>query len=457
MHVEVTSSESSGSSRLSLRSGWHFPAVVLLLATLGFAINYYVAHELDQRRAFNDWNTVFGSDPNWYLPRLADGIYSSKRHPLLNVFVYPPVWTGAKLLSAATDVEERRIRRQLTILGTPLGGALKTVGLLLLAAQIGIRLRFAVLIALIDIASVSRLVFGSIPESFGATATVLTWTFYLAAKAMNSAGLIRYRSWFVCGLIGFGVSITNIVPFGILLLAAQRPDLCGWQKSARRCASLAGAVCLTGIFLHFASISAGRSSDTDPAAFRPDSGSLATSRPVEPAAKWDDLFRWVTPFIRFRPIETFLALPVTVTSTFVAPAPGAMIRPLRGGGDSVQAPAMLSLPRELTGEWLFLFALVVMNLGLGTYGYFQGADWVRSLGLATIGVVLFNGALFLVWGTSELFIFTLHWQPCLLVLLAGSGFVRGISGRLAVAASAGLLGVEILWNVRFLRFVFDVL
>jgi hypothetical protein len=59
--------------------------------------------------------------------------------------------------------------------------------------------------------------------------------------------------------------------------------------------------------------------------------------------------------------------------------------------------------------------------------------------------------MFTMWGGGYLFMYALHWQPCLLVLLAGGGMASGRVVSSVGAVYATLLVMEILWNVRFLE------
>jgi hypothetical protein len=135
----------------------------LFLSAIGFACCYRVAKELDVHGAFRDWDIWFASDPNFYLEKLERGAYTSKRHPLVYAFVYPPAWAASKAVDSITGVEEDSIRHKVLLLGTPLVAAAKTIFLLLLLSTLEMPLAFACVIALIDIASASRLAFGSIP------------------------------------------------------------------------------------------------------------------------------------------------------------------------------------------------------------------------------------------------------------------------------------------------------
>ena len=56
--------------------------VMALLSVVGFAANLYVATEFDKRHAYEEWETLFGSDPNWYLLKLIkrSGAPMARRH-----------------------------------------------------------------------------------------------------------------------------------------------------------------------------------------------------------------------------------------------------------------------------------------------------------------------------------------------------------------------------------------
>jgi hypothetical protein len=67
--------------------------------------------------------------------------------------------------------------------------------------------------------------------------------------------------------------------------------------------------------------------------------------------------------------------------------------------------------------------------------------------------LVFNVAVFSFWGGHDYFMFTLHWQPCLLVLLAGIGLLRGKSRIAGYLLCLTILVTTIVWNLKFFESV----
>ena len=427
---------------------------ILFVSAVGFAVNTFVTTEFDRRAAYQDWETLFGSDPNWYLPRLTDGTYSSRRHPLLHVFVHVPARAVAGVVSGVTGTDEGRVRRQVVLLASPAASAAKTALLLAMCLALGLGLPFSILIALLDMASLSRLVFGSIPESFGATALALTWMLYLTARALldDANAPFRRTAWFVCGLFAIGVTLTNAVPFAIVLLAVLVGRGLEWTNAVIRSLGIAGLVLLTVGILHLASQVLVRPDPQERAA--PLAAPTLANPPVaEPPAPLGN----IAPFVKLRPMALLRQLPLVTAATFLGPPP--TVRPAPPPAQSrPHARVQLRVPAtELTGEWLWCLAVVSLALGVALFAARGTPVSLRPLRLAVAAILGFNLALFSVWGGASIFMFTLHWQPCLLVLLAVGGLRSTRATSAATTVYAALLAMEVVWNVRFLQLAWGAL
>lgn len=426
---------------------------ILFVSAVGFAVNTFVATEFDRRAAYQDWETLFGSDPNWYLPRLTDGSYSSKRHPLLHVFVHVPARALASFVSGVAGTDELRLRRQLVLLASPAASAAKTALLLAMCLALGLRLPFSILIALLDMASLSRLVFGSIPESFGPTALALTWMLYLTARALldDATATFRRTAWFVCGLFAIGVTVTNAVPFAIVLLAVLVGRGLEWTNAVIRSLGIAGLVLLTVGILHLASQALVQPAPQERA-------SIAAPGPANPlVAEPPAPLGNIAPFVKLRPMALLRQLPLVTGATFLGPPP--TVRPAPPAAQSrPQARVQLRMSTtELTGEWLWCLAVVSVALGVALFAARRTPVSLRPLLLALGAILGFNLALFSVWGGANIFMFTLHWQPCLLVLLAVGGLRSTRATSAAVTVYAALLAMEVVWNARFLQLAWGAL
>jgi len=430
---------------------WRLATTILLLSAIGFGVNAHVATELDRRAAFADWDTLFGSDPNWYLRRLTDGTYSSKRHPLLGVLVHQPARAIGAVAAASAGADERAARRRSVLLASPLAGAARTALLIALCVTIGTGLRFAALIALLDIASLSRLIFGSMPESYAATAVALTWMFYLTARALKAApgAPISAAAWLACGIFGTGVTLTNIVPFAILLFAVYHARGLGWSRAALRSGRLAGSVLIAIVMLHVASLALVQ--PDPPVETRAATAPASAGAPIA-TPRLENL----SPFVRFRPLAIVRQLPLIATATFVGPPPAIDPRPPLPSGQP-HARAQFRMPTtSLTPAWAWCVAMVTLAVGVGIAGARSASPW-RPLFRANAAILAFNLALFTLWGGGNIFMFTLHWQPCLLLVFAAGPLATGRMRTAAAATLVAFVAMAIVWNATFLHTMWQAL
>ena len=420
-----------------------FLLVALLLSAIGFGVNLYVATAFDERHAYEDWETLFSSDPNWYLRKLIDGTYASKRHPLFHVFVSMPARGLSHVAAAVTGADEATLRRQLLLLAAPLASGMKTALLLGFCVTLGLSLRWSVLIALVDIASLSRLIFGSIPESFGATALAMTWILLLTARTLRNPDAAPSRGWwFACGLFALGVTITNVVPFGILLAIVLRVRLGNWVPALRQAGVMAMLVLLAGAVLHAISLPL-----VEP---EPPRGARVAS--LQPAVAitstaTPESIRQLRRFVLFAPQIMMKHLAGGTTSTFMAPP--AINLPVPADR---RARTRLHVDTQAyTREWLACIAFVFVVF-IAAVIAIPGVAGARPLFFGIIVVLAFNLALFSLWGTGDsVFLYTLHWQPFLVALLALALMTQARRLRPIVTASVFLfLGAEVLLNARFL-------
>ena len=425
----------------------------VLLAIVGFASCYEVTKQLESHGALRDWDIWFNSDPNFYLDKLEHGAYTSKRHPLVYAFVYLPTHVAAGLTHSITGLGEASVQHELLLLGTPLMAAAKTIFLLLLFSTLGLPLEFACLIALIDIASASRLAFGSIPESFGPTSTMLTFTFYLAAQAILSRGgrFLALGRWFATGFISFGITLTNIFPFGILFLTAwpSKTVLLPSSAAIRQCALLVALVLTAGGAI---SIGSDRYVSRQATA---NTGLDSTQRAALPHASVQSAAAQPeTPkYIEFKGIELVRLAPQILSMTFYAPQTQLIPTDFPAGSRFHRARQLATTSYSVCPASTIFAVLLTVALGLGGWGLSRGGYVYRRLGIATLLILLFNWIVFTFWGGHDYFMFTLHWQPCLLLILAGIGILHGRVRRIGYMSGLLILLTMIPWNIRFFHSV----
>jgi hypothetical protein len=419
--------------------------VVALLSILGFGTNLFIATEFDNRHAYAGWETLFSSDPNWYLQKLTDGSYSSRRHPLFHVFVSFPARAAAHLISGVTGADDGAVTRQLVLLASPLASGIKTAMLLAFCLTVGLGLRSAALIALIDMASLSRLIFGSIPESFGATGLALTWMLYLAARALRQDRRSgpSFVSWFVCGLFASGVTVTNIVPLAILFAGVLIARTGEWRSALLRSASLAGLVIAAAAALHVASqvfVRSGNPRSVQSASLR----GVAAPQPDRPG-----VLENISPFVSSSPLFNLRQVPGGTAATFFAPPALTFSSEAPPRHDRARSRLHVGT-MQFSREWLLCIALSFGVLGVALFALRRVTADLQRLALAIAGVLAFTLVLFTVWGVGGVFLYTLHWQPLVIALLAIAGTTSSSIVRGVVAANVLLLGMELIWNVRFL-------
>src|SRR6185312_2214145 len=182
------------------------------LAAAGFALNLLVSWQLFERNVFYYHNNVFDGDPDVYLRYILGFAQMARRHPLMMVFVFPLGLCGA----VAQSLLHGPFRIWSVIVYGPLVGAAKSILLMAAMRRISMPLWWAALITLADALSLARLTVGSMPESFGFTATVFALLFLLCASAVTGKG-VRAGRWVICGVLLCGITITNIIPWALVL------------------------------------------------------------------------------------------------------------------------------------------------------------------------------------------------------------------------------------------------
>ena len=112
------------------------------------------------------------------------GDRSSFAHPALAAFVNPPVQLVAAGLRGVGLVEgEAWQARRVVALGVaPLASALQAIAVFFLLRALGLGRGVATTLALVNVAAFSRLVFGSLPESFALSGLALGIAALLAAR-----------------------------------------------------------------------------------------------------------------------------------------------------------------------------------------------------------------------------------------------------------------------------------
>ncbi len=429
-------------------------ADVLLVGIGTFCIHLLVALMLFAEGAIQ-LNLLFESDSSWYFQGFAfgTGAYGSYGgrgivHPNIANLIHPII----ALLTAAGalvlgDASREVIRYCLAAGVAPAAAALRNVFLFLALTTTGYSRRDALLGVALTTAGFSGVLFGSIPESFGLTAAVLAYVFYLVAQD-RPFGRVE-RPWLLAGMLLFSITTTNIVPFGLLLTYLIyshkhriRVALEGAASTCFGAAVISGGLFVVLTSAHGASSyltrDVGQLEDIDPsvrsAVFRvPNSlvNSIVAEKPsvvfAGPASEGNTAQR--TQAIRFtfrRDLGDILAADRRATYAETA-RPNPVLR-------------------------LLSFGLIGGLVALGMFAYSAIGVGKRLLASAAIIQLSYNWVFHSLFG-KELFLYSQHWYVPLVVLLL-TGVAEGARRRtLARILLSVLLVMSVVQSIRVISFI----
>jgi|GEM_PF-3517568 len=376
-------------------AGW-----LLILVVLGGLVNASLATAFYRRGVMNINNVLFDADAAKYLKSISSGEnYLERRHPLVTALLAPVAYAGRLL--PGPELENRR---RIAILLPALMGALKTWLLILLCRRIRLSAVCTALLCLLDTVCWSRLIFSSIPECYGMSALLLTWMAFLAVRSRQEPRSIPWAQWVACGVLAIGVTVTNIVPFVLFLWSALWTPW-QWRSLLRPVWTVAGASMAAGVLA--VALYAFSAPWVRPAAAADNVPAPAS----EAGPKQEHLFYHLRP-------EVMARYPLMLTYAFTGPAPG------------VRAVSQSGLPFFVMDfDWsvrVLPYCLLVLPWLLWAVIEMPrfGSD-LTAPAFAGVLVVGFNFAMHLVFSGTDLSLFTLHWQPSLLLLFAGLTLAAG--------------------------------
>lgn len=237
----------AGGSRRELLLG-------LLLFVVVFAFHLVLETKLRAMGAFACFNTLFDADPGLTLEAICCGGGSNHvSHPMLEYFFSLPIGVIAKVGSLLTSggLGEVLVRRWLGLAIVPVAAGLQTFVLLHLLRWLGLSLRSAFLLALLSSVSFSKIIFGSMPESYCLTALSILFAYVLFVLTRGRRGMRVELTWIALGVLSAGITVTNIVPVAILYFLREGQLGRGvWGRCVRTAvmAALALVVTLGGGF-----------------------------------------------------------------------------------------------------------------------------------------------------------------------------------------------------------------
>jgi hypothetical protein len=432
------------SSRGENRTFWFVAAAVVMV---GFAMSIAVSWNFFQRNVFYSVDNVFDADPAIFVGYALGFSLKSRRHPLLMLFTLPL----SGLAGLGESLLHWPLRTGAAILYGPAVAAVKSVLLMLTMRQFSFPVWWSALIALADILSLARLTVGSLTESYGPTSTAFAWLFFLCACAITGKR-IRLWVWICCGLLLGGITITNVVPWALVLGCTFLQEGSPLKSAIVRTLS-ASAVAMLGIVALYG---------TTLLLFRPHfvgNSTLNTAESSDRAAHQPQME--ISKWARFRPGILATSLPLTNAYAFAGPQPD--VGYVTNDGTYAIFPGHL-VPRQRFDEpkgWTPAMAppsiLVYGLLSLGLLGWFTGMNWNRQPGIPALLVVSFQYALLCLFGTDDLMLYVLHWQTALLIIMAGAWLCRGWIRGVATADLLATIACEIVMNSRNIVFAMHVL
>lgn len=360
------------------------------LVVAGFLLNLYVGASFGHQGLYQIPDSLFDADASIYVPMLLSHDSISARHPLMLFFHLPVrLFSGAVVYALS-----------------PLAGAGKTLLLILLGRRLRWSLPLTVLIVLLDMFSTSRILIGSIPESFALGSSGLVWLLWLVAKRSAGDEIGRWQ-WLACGTFLMGITVTNLLLF-LLCYTLVECRVGGWRpKSLRQPAAVGAAAVVLFVGIYGAGLLYVRSA---PPIAAP---ALAT---VTAAIDQNGHGPGVaTRFLRFDPATVLAQVPFMVVHPLIAPRP--------------DFQGMFVLPLTFNTGFVLAFLAVLVSLALGIAGYSSAPKPARDTGLAALVLLAASWTIHVFFAGPILFLYTLQWQPSLLLGIAGVGY-RGRAVRL---------------------------
>jgi hypothetical protein len=227
---------------------------VFLLFTIDFIGHSILAHIWFFYGVFSEYNVLFDADPNLWLSAFANGwSVGTLFHPLLPYYFSIPIRVIATVASFFGSIgsNEAHFREALGLYVSPICAALKAVCLYLSFRILELTIIQAILASGFGVLSVTSIVFGTSPESYGVTG--------LGLALMALCSLLLYKrndaftkSVFLCsGLFATGITISNIIFFGWLSFALQL-ERRSFFVALKRSAIIASIVLIVTLSIHFA-------------------------------------------------------------------------------------------------------------------------------------------------------------------------------------------------------------
>lgn len=404
----------------------------VLLSVAVFALHWWLANGLFGAGAMEGMSRLFGADTAMNLG-IAKGesralqlvhpvYYEALRHLVMAASRLPHGPLGDSHSGEATG-------RAVVLLISPLSSALLTAVMVRLLRRMGLLLRDALALALLSSVSFSRVIFGSIPETYAPSALVLACSYWLYARTPARKRPGSEVAWLALACAASCITITNIMPVAVLRLFRERKTGAG----------IAGAVTRTALFSVIAvAVAVGL-------------GTTAVKLREGPRQNIEATLGYVRRFIDPNPWVGLATFPTAVANSVAPPMP-ALVRagfwlsrsgtlrhprvslpeavceareealgasPNPAGREPGAGGSRITLQHthEVLSARNLVSAALLALLAWVTLRRRRADPLERSLYAASALILCYNWLLHGFWGDEE-FLYSMHWHVPLVVLMA---------------------------------------
>ena len=410
--------------------------LAICLGVCSFALSYLLELHFDHLQVFEQFNVLFNTDPNTRLVCFSHGWGGRGLvHPNLANFINPSIRAAAKTLHSLGLIQsdELAIRRQLGLFVVPLASGGKTVLMLFIWYYMGLKSGYVLLLTLLSIGSFSHIIFGSIPDHFGLSGFIIAGLFCLFIEAVYNAGYVRKPLWILCGVMLFGITVTNIIPYILLLFMVFRWST-GYKLKKSLLETLKIIILVVAITLLYAVF------------FNwlwKDSPSLHKEIERQMPYFHSNISDIVDNAVRF---------PRALANTILPSKPSVVKNPL-GIKHNNKYKIMFSY------EEIFIDVKDILILGFiicGAIGLVMNEHTTRLITFSAFAVIIYNWGLHSLYGT-ELFLYSQHWQVPLMIFFTGMFYFTRTYGLVTKGSIALLVIVSMINNLFILRFIMKTL
>ncbi|MDP2392715.1 MAG: DUF6080 domain-containing protein [Methylococcaceae bacterium] len=411
--------------------------LAVFLLVFAFFISYSLELKFYHLGVFNQWDTLFDSDPVSALSDLGNGWGGGRTgfaHPNFAYYFSLPIRGITKILALVLESDEFAIRKQLALLLLPLASALQASFIYLILRRLILTTLQALLMTLVAIVSFSQLIFGSIPDSFGLSSLVITMGILLMSYAFQAKTRRPFWAWVVLGAFGAGITITNILPISILQLFSSFSIEKNLKSALLK--TIAGSI-IAIVVTFFLAFLGNQIYNRDNYSFF-DNASRKEALTIDP-------------------INRFLKFPTTLGDTLFSSKPNIVTND-RAVKNKHKFQFMFTLGETQT--FLFLdrwFAIVLLGLvAFGATVLIHLSHFDRNLASALLAIIFYNWIFNSFWGT-ELFLYSSHWFVPELLLLSGCLRSASINNHIKLAVGLIILTCITMNNTQTISFIFDSL